>query len=51
MTTNMLAIAVLIAVWLAGWGDAAAFGLAVLATLDLMVILRERLTRHGEDRD
>ena len=51
IVTNLLALAVLLTVLLAGWRDAAAFGLAVLIILDLMVILRERLTHHKEDRD
>ncbi len=45
--TNALALGVLLVVLLAGWWDAAAFGLVVLAFMDVLVILRERLARYA----
>jgi hypothetical protein len=39
---NLAAVAVILAALLIGWGQAAAFGLAVLAILDLVVLLRAR---------
>jgi hypothetical protein len=51
IVTNLLAMVVLLAVLLVGWWDAAAFGLAVLVILDLMALLRERLSRREEDVD
>jgi len=41
--TNLLAILVLIGVLLAGWWDAAAFGLGVLLFMDLLVVVRQLL--------
>lgn len=40
---------VLLAALVAGWRDAAAFGLAVLVILNLLAILRERLARADEE--
>lgn len=51
IVTNLLALAILLAVLLVGWWDAAAFGLAVLVIMDLMVLLRERLSRHRGNTD
>lgn len=51
VVTNILALLVLFIAVLAGWGDAAAFGLAVLVIMDLMVMLRERTDRHKEDTE
>lgn len=52
---NLAGAVVLLLALLAGWRDAAAFGLAVLAILNLMIILREQMSRHegngGSDRD
>jgi hypothetical protein len=45
LVTNLLSLLVLLAALLAGWWDAAAFGLAVLIVMDLLVVLRERLAR------
>lgn len=42
IVTNVIALLVLLAVLLVGWWEAAAFGLAVLALLDLMVLIRGR---------
>ena len=39
--TNLLAILILIGVLLAGWWDAAAFGLGVLLFMDLLVVVRQ----------
>ncbi len=43
--TNLLAAAILVAALLAGWRDAALFGLAVLAIMDLLVLIGERFPR------
>lgn len=51
IVTNVVVLVVLLAVSLVGWWDAAAFGLAVLVILDLMALLRERLSRRREDVD
>ena len=51
IVTNLLALVILLAVLLLGWWDAAAFGLAVLVILDLIVLLRERLSRHKGNTD
>ena len=45
IVTNIPAVSVLIAALLLGWREAAAFGLAVLVFMDLMVLLRERMAR------
>ena len=45
---NLAGAAVLILALVAGWREAAAFGLAVLAILDLMVLLRERIGGPGD---
>ena len=42
---------VLLVALLAGWRDEAAFGLAILAILNLLVILRERLARADKERE
>ena len=41
VVTNMLALVVIVSVLVAGWWEAALFGLAVLLLMDLMAILRE----------
>ena len=51
IVTNVVVLVVLLAVSLVGWWDAAAFGLTVLVILDLMALLRERLSRRREDVD
>jgi hypothetical protein len=49
IVTNLLSLFVLLIALLAGWWDAAAFGLAVLVVMDLMVLIRERWARHKKD--
>ncbi|MFC2016044.1 hypothetical protein ACFLUM_03845 [Chloroflexota bacterium] len=49
IVTNVLALFLLLAVYLAGLREAAAFGLVVLAFMDLMVLLRERASRSLKD--
>ena len=49
IVTNVLALLVLLVVLLLGWRESAAFGLAVLLILDLMVVIRERGTRSDDD--
>ena len=49
IVTNVLALVLLVAVYLAGWHEAAAFGLVVLVFMDLMVLLRERASRSRQD--
>jgi uncharacterized membrane protein YhaH (DUF805 family) len=51
IVTNVLALLVLLVVLLAGWRDAAAFGLAVLVVMDLIVVLRERPGRPRDDSE
>lgn len=48
---NSLAVLVLLIVLLLGWREAAAFGLAVLLVLDLLVVLRRRQSRADHDSD
>jgi hypothetical protein len=43
------ALFVLLVVLVAGWWEAAAFGLVVLVFLDLFVMLRERTAAHDRD--
>ena len=45
---NAAALVVLLVVVLAGWWQEAAFGLAVLVILDLMILLRGRQARAEE---
>lgn len=45
IVANLAGLLILLVVLLIGWWEAAAFGLAVLAILDLMVLLRERQAR------
>jgi hypothetical protein len=49
LLANGSILVLLLVVLLVGWQEAAAFGLAVLVILDLLVILRERLARLDED--
>ena len=51
IVTNLLALLVLLIVLLAGWREAAAFGLAVLLVMDLMVVIREYGARSEDDRE
>jgi len=46
---NLAGVAVLLLALLAGWRDAAAFGLAVLAILNLTIILRERMSSPNDE--
>ncbi len=45
VVTNVVALVLLLVVFLIGWREAAAFGLAVLVIMDLMVIIRKRWVR------
>ena len=49
IVTNVAAIAVLLIALLLGWWEAAAFGLAVLVFMNLMVLLRERTASSDKD--
>jgi hypothetical protein len=49
--TNLLAILILLAALAVGWREAALFGLAVLAIMDLIVLIRERPGRHNRNED
>ena len=49
IVTNLAALVVLILAYLAGWREAAAFGLAVLVVLDLIVLIRERQARSEDE--
>ena len=51
IVTNVAAVAVLLAALLLGWREAAAFGLAVLVFMDLMVLLRERMKKSDRDSE
>ena len=50
---NLIALPVLLVVYLAGWREAAGFGLAVLVLMDLLILIRERQARApgGEEED
>lgn len=50
LVANLAALPLLLIVFLIGWREAAAFGLAVLAILDLLVVLRGRQARFDENR-
>lgn len=50
IVTNVLALLVLFVALLVGWWEAAAFGLAVLIIMDLLVVLRERWVRSQDNR-
>jgi hypothetical protein len=47
IVTNILALAVIASALIAGWREAALFGLAVLLVMDLIAILRERGARSA----
>jgi hypothetical protein len=49
--TNGLSVLVLLAALLAGWWEAAAFGLAVLVFMDLLALFRERFFRSIRDAE
>jgi hypothetical protein len=42
IVTNVLALVVILSALVAGWGEAALFGLVVLLVMDLIALLRER---------
>lgn len=42
LITNLIAVPVLLIALIAGWLDAAGFGLAVLVLMDILVLVRER---------
>jgi hypothetical protein len=48
IVTNIAALLVVLIAFLLGWREAAAFGLAVLAFMDLMVLLRGRSDKDRE---
>jgi hypothetical protein len=50
LVANLAASLLLLIVLLIGWWEAAAFGLAVLAILDLLVVLRGRQAHYDENR-
>ena len=47
--TNALSLLVVLAALAAGWRQEALFGLAVLAVMDLIVMIRHRLGRRNKD--
>jgi len=47
--TNLLSLLVVAAALAAGWRQEALFGLAVLAIMDLIVLIRERFGRRDKD--
>jgi hypothetical protein len=51
IVTNVAALLVLAFALLTGWWEAAAFGLAVLILMDLMVLLRERQVRSEDNQE
>jgi hypothetical protein len=51
IVTNLAALLVLLTALLLGWKEAAAFGLAVLIVMDLMVLIRERQARSKNDSE
>jgi hypothetical protein len=51
IVTNILSVLVLLGALLAGWWEAAAFGLAVLVIMDLLVLFREWFSRSTRDAE
>jgi hypothetical protein len=51
LLANLAGGLVLLVALLAGWRDAALFGLAVLVILDLLVFLRSRWARRDKDSE
>lgn len=51
IVSNIAALVVLLGALLAGWREAAAFGLAVLVVMNLIVLIRERQARSEDDRE
>jgi uncharacterized membrane protein YhaH (DUF805 family) len=50
VVTNVVALVLLLVVFLINWREAAAFGLAVLVIMDLMVIIRKRGARSDAEK-
>jgi uncharacterized membrane protein YhaH (DUF805 family) len=50
VVTNVVALVLLLVVFLIDWREAAAFGLAVLVLMDLMVIIRKRGARSDVEK-
>jgi hypothetical protein len=48
---NLLGLGIVLAALFAGWREAAAFGLAVIAILDLLILLRGRTARADVARE
>jgi hypothetical protein len=51
IVTNGAALLVLLIALLAGWHEAAAFGLTILVVLNLIVLIRERQARSERDQE
>ena len=51
IVVNVMALALLLVGLLLGWHEAAAFGLAVLVIMDLLVIVRGRQARSEHERE
>jgi len=51
IVANGAGLSILVVTLLLGWWEAAAFGLAVLLILDVMVLARERPGRRRRDRE
>jgi len=47
---NLLSLLIVAAALAAGWWQEALFGLAVLAVMDVLVLVRQRFGRHDEDK-
>ncbi len=48
---NLIALPVLLVVYLAGWREAAGFGLAVLVLMDMLILIRERRARAQDEEE
>jgi hypothetical protein len=51
IVVNVVALILLLVVLLIGWREEAAFGLAVLVIIDLMVLMRGRQARSERDME
>ena len=51
IVTNVVALLLLLVVLLIGWREAAAFGLAVLVIMNLLVIIRKRGARFDVEQE
>jgi membrane protein implicated in regulation of membrane protease activity len=47
---NLLSLLIVAVALVAGWWQEALFGLAVLAVMDVLVLVRQRFGRHDEDK-